>query len=73
MYTIKRECYNEKTFNGYTDNPYWRIEFSYHKIGLKDDGKFWSIVNGVDCDNEFVKQELKRIIEECKLKINLNI
>ena len=25
-YQIKRECWNKKTFNGYDDNPYWKID-----------------------------------------------
>lgn len=66
-YTIKRECWNEKTYNGYSDNPYWLIEFDGYKIGLKDDGKFWSIINGVNVNGQNIKDSLKQICQECKL------
>lgn len=71
MYQIKRECYNEKTFNGYTDSPYWLIEFDYYKIGLKDNGTFWSIDNDIKINRPLVKEKLQIIIEECKLNITL--
>jgi len=71
-YNIYRECWNEKTNNGYVDNPYWRISFSFYEIGLKDDGEFWYINNSsVDKNNSFVRESLNTIIKECKLKIKL--
>ena len=71
-YTIRRECWNDKTYNGYVDNPYWRISFSFYEIGLTDDGKFWGI-NGsnLNLSTEFIKDTLKEIIGECKLRIKL--
>jgi hypothetical protein len=72
-YTIKRVCWNEKTFNGWVDAPYWRIEFSFYKIGLKDNGEFWSIDNSVaDVNTSYVRENLNKVISECKLSINLN-
>ncbi len=70
-YSIKRECWNEKTYNGYTDNPYWRIEFSCYIIGLSDDGRYWGIGDVQDVKTWNVKDILNKIIDECKLKINL--
>lgn len=72
-YSIKRECWNEHTFNGYEDSPYWRIFFEGHLIGLTDNGKYWDIDN---CNpplkfDRYIKDNLKRIIKECKLKIRL--
>jgi hypothetical protein len=72
-YTIKRECWSEKTYNGYVDSPYWYITFSFYKIGLKDNGEFWGIDNCVyDFNTSYIKETLNRIITECKLNINLN-
>ena len=72
-YQIKRECWNEKTFNGYEDNPYWRIGFSWYEIGLSDDGNNWLIGNKTHDvkKNELVKEQLTKIVKECKLKIKL--
>ena len=70
-YSIKRECWNEKTFNGYTDNPYWRIDakgFGFG-FGLTDDGLLWSVE---DLDITPAHEEMiKMVIYECKLKIEL--
>lgn len=68
-YKIQRECWNEKTFNGFTDSPYWKIEFGNYIIGLKDDGEFWSIKNGVAFNVSYIKETLTRICKECKLNI----
>lgn len=72
-YNIKRECWNEKTYNGYRDNPYWRIEFSWHIIGLSDDGKFWGIgiIEQSVVKNDYVRDMLNMIINDCKLQIVL--
>jgi hypothetical protein len=71
-YSIKRECWNEKTFNGYEDAPYWYITFSFYEIGLNDKGEFWGINNSItDVNKHYFKDILNNIIEECKLKINL--
>jgi hypothetical protein len=71
-YKIYRECWNEKTFNGYVDSPYWRISFDGYEIGLKDDGKIWSIINGVVLPMCYINIALKTIIEECKLNIEIS-
>ena len=70
-YSIERVCWNEKTFNGYTDNPYWRICFSFYVIGLSDDGKYWSMNDVKEVKTWDVKEMLNKIIDECKLKIVL--
>lgn len=71
-YSIHRECWNDKTHNGYIDNPYWYITFSFYEIGLSDDGKFWSINNSTNnVDTYYVRESLNTIIKECKLKIKL--
>lgn len=69
-YTIVRECWNEKTYNGYTDNPYWKIEFETYSIGLKDDGTYWSLVNSlVNLENPYIRAKLIAICKECKINI----
>jgi hypothetical protein len=68
-YQIKRECWNEKTYNGYTDNPYWRIDFRGLSFGLTDNGELWSIGNSV-IDN-WVILDINNIIKECKLSITI--
>ena len=70
-YTIKRECWNEKTYNGYTDNPYWRIDFRGLSYGLNDEGELWCINNSYI--NNFVIEDINIIITECKLNININL
>lgn len=68
-YKIKRECWNEKTYNGYTDSPYWRVSVRDRLIGLNDNGTFWAIDN---MPLSFINfEDLERIIKECKLKIKL--
>jgi hypothetical protein len=67
VYFIKRECWNSKTFNGYVDNPYWRIDFRGLSFGLKDDGELWSIGNVIISDVDI--SDIKKIIAECKLQI----
>ena len=71
QYSIKRECWNEKTYNGYTDSPYWRIDFRGLSFGLKDDGQIWSIGNLKITDQNI--EDIKTIIRECKLPIKINI
>jgi hypothetical protein len=71
QYSIKRECWNEKTYNGYTDNPYWRIDFRGLSFGLKDDGQIWSVGNLKITDQNI--EDIKTIISECKLPITINI
>jgi hypothetical protein len=70
-YSIKRECWNEKTYNGYTDNPYWRIDFNNLSFGLTDEGKVWSINNTTI--SPFVIDKIEQIIIECKLNIKILI
>ena len=71
-YRIYRECWNERTYNGHIDSPYWRILFDSYEIGLKDDGSFWSINRNDLKDIAYIKNMLKTIIEECKLNIQLS-
>jgi hypothetical protein len=66
-YNVKRECWNEKTFNGYEDNPYWRIDFRGLSFGLKDNGMLWSIGNQGLSEIDIL--DIQRIIKECKLEI----
>jgi hypothetical protein len=66
-YSIKRECWNEKTYNGYEDAPYWRIDFKGLSFGLTDKGNLWSIGNLQITD--FNIEDIKDIIKECKLPI----
>jgi len=68
-YQIKRECWNEKTFNGYDDNPYWKIYVSGNEYGLTDDGKLWGIDNAPI--TLFTMDDVEKIIKECKLNIVL--
>ena len=75
-YNLKRECWNEKTYNGYTDNPYWRITFSQYTIGLTDNGKTWGIGDSyrIDIKNQpHIIEQLNLIIKECRLNIKLNL
>ena len=68
-YHIERECWNDKTYNGYTDSPYWLIKIYGNSYGLTDEGKLWSI------DNLFISKhtidEINTIIKECKLNIKI--
>lgn len=66
-YKIHRQNWNENTYNGYTDNPYWYINIDERKYGLKDNGELWSI------DNKDIlhKNMIKTIIKECNLSIKL--
>lgn len=67
MYNIKRECYNEKTFNGYEDSPYWRIDFRGLSFGLTDAGHLWSIGNNKISEIDIL--DIQKILQECKLQI----
>lgn len=70
-YKIERECWNEKTYNGYVDNPYWRITLcGGNTYGLTDDGKLWSISNLLI--TEHTRTEIRKVIDECKLNIILH-
>ncbi len=68
-YQIKRECWNEKTYNGYTDNPYWRIDFRGLSFGLTDNGELWSIGNIKITPTNI--DDIRNIISECKLSITI--
>ena len=68
-YRIYRECWNEKTYNGYEDSPYWRIDMFGNGYGLKDNGELWSVDNLLI--TEHTKIEIQKIIDECKLNIVL--
>ena len=70
-YSIQRECWSTNTYNGFEDSPYWLISFDNYQIGLKDNGRFWSVVNGVDVKSSHIKEKLNTIIKECKLNIIL--
>ena len=70
-YLIKRECYNEKTYNGYKDNPYWKVVFDYWEIGLRSDG-YWVMCNQITPtknDHKYIKERLKTIVTECGINI----
>lgn len=68
-YEIKREAWNEKTYNGYIDNPYWLIRFDEKKFMVKDNGE----VNPIGGHNaevtELEKIRIKEIVKECNLNI----
>jgi hypothetical protein len=68
-YQIKRECWNDKTFNGYEDNPYWKIDFRGLGFVLNDDGRVWSSI-GIKL-TEFHLSVIRTIIKECKLNIDI--
>jgi hypothetical protein len=69
-YSIQRECWNDKTYNGYTDNPYWLIisEGGY-RYGLTDNGEAWGI--GDSLITSHVRRMIETVINECKLNIKL--
>ena len=69
-YQLKRECWNEKTYNGYEDAPYWRIDIEGSSFGLTDEGELWAIGNLPI--NDFDIDDLNIIIKECKLPILIN-
>jgi len=66
-YSIRRECWNDKTYNGYEDAPYWRIDFRGLSFGLTDEGELWSIGNSFI--DSWVILDINNIIKECKLSI----
>jgi hypothetical protein len=78
MYNIERVCWNEKTFNGYTDSPYWLIslEGKTSQFGLADNGQVWVIYkvgNEPDVITSPVQDAIERVIRECSLKIKINL
>jgi hypothetical protein len=71
-YKIERIAWSESTYNGYEDNPYWQITLTDgRELGLTDDGELWSIDNRVI--DGVVVNEVNTVIDECKLKITLNL
>lgn len=68
-YQIKRECWNEKTYNGYTDNPYWRIDTRGMSFGLNGNGEYWVIGTQVDTHPWWFKEDLEKIVSECRIHI----
>jgi hypothetical protein len=67
-YRIERECWNEKTYNGYTDNPYWRVQLNDGQvIGLKDDGSWHGIRTW--SNNAVIIACLSEIVTQCHLNI----
>lgn len=72
-YQIKRECWNDKTYNGYEDAPYWRIDYLGNSYGLTDKGNLWSISSlpyfPIITEQNII--DIQIIINECKLKIVL--
>lgn len=68
-YEIFRECWNEKTFNGYKDNPYWRININGLGYGLTDCGRLWS-VHDIPITSE-VKEQIRTVLKECRLSITI--
>lgn len=78
MYNIERVCWNEKTYNGYTDNPYWLIslEGKTSQFGLSDNGQVWAIYkvgNKPDVITNYVQEQIERVIKECGLNIKINL
>lgn len=69
-YKLQRICWCGHTYNGYYDNPYWRIDYEGNSIGLKDDGEYWNISNVRQLPKD-VETNIWRIINECKLNIIL--
>tara|TARA_R110000868_G_scaffold353638_7_gene614828 strand:+ start:889 stop:1116 length:228 start_codon:yes stop_codon:yes gene_type:complete len=69
-YQIKRECWNDKTYNGYEDAPYWRIDTSGLSFGLTDEGKLWPIGQHFSITNTNIS-DIDTIIKECKLQIKI--
>ena len=74
-YTIVRECWNDKTFNGYEDAPYWRISFDFYVVSLKDDGTYMVMYPPSETHqvNWHIEKALKAIINECMLNIELQL
>ena len=71
QYDIKIEWWNQKTFNPYDYDSYWRIDFRGLSFGLKDNGMLWSIGNqGI---SEIDILDIQRIIKECKLEISFEL
>lgn len=67
-YKIMRECWNEKTYNGYTDSPYWRVTLpGGETVGLKDDGTWWKI--NTSMSDEMITAALSAIASQCNLNI----
>jgi len=66
-YNIKRICWCQKTYNGYTDSPYWEIEIEGNYFGLTDKGKLWKF-NSREVSLH-IKLTVQKIITECKLSI----
>lgn len=71
-YTIERICWSDNTYNGHEDNPYWLIKLVGRPdiFGLSDGGELW-LVSGQTKPNDFIKIEIEKIINECKLNIKL--
>jgi len=69
-YQIKRECWNSKTYNGYKDAPYWRIDTNGLSFGLTDDGNLWQIGNYFIITKIHIS-DVDAIIKECKLQIKI--
>lgn len=70
-YRLWREAWNDNTFNGFTDSPYWAIELQNgHKIGVTDNGYYWYISNISMNDCEI--QDVKSILKQCGLNIELH-
>lgn len=68
-YKIEREHHSEKTYNGYTDSPYWRVTLEGGQvIGLKDSGDWWKIEKTYSSD-EVIAAALSEIVGQCNLNI----
>lgn len=68
-YSIERVCWCDKTYNGFTDNPYWLIRFEGKEFTLSDDGILMNTNNYAVTDHD--KVYVNNIITECKLTITL--
>jgi len=70
-YKIQREHHNDKTYNGYADRPYWLVTLEGgQQVGLKDDGEWWGI-GGQYSDDEYIKGEMRQVIEQCNLTMKI--
>lgn len=70
-YKVIREAWNEKTFNGYSDNPYWRISFDENDFMVSDNGEITNISNHSNTHEPTPSEiiRIKEIVKECNINI----
>ena len=71
-YSIERVCWSKETFNGYEDNPYWKIYINGVYFGLTDDGNLWPFCQDIKVSDYYLSY-VSKIVDECKLKIVLKL